>query len=110
MKKLLIVCIFSFLLINCNKDDENSKLPSCVKNFIDETLSNPAGSPRAKVYKYLYQTKIVFVLQYDHSDPISVVYSEDCEVLCDFGGITQENNCEDWQNAEFIENIWVDVR
>lgn len=111
MKKIiLIIGIFTFL-IGCESDNiEKKDYPSCFQNFINETLSSSAGTPRARIDKYNFENSIVYVFQHDHADPISIVYDKNCEVICDFGGITQENSCNNWDTAEFIENVWTDNR
>lgn len=104
--------VFLFILLfffSCSKSTE-PKYSECIQNFIAETLSGLPGSPRAKIDKYNYEGETVYVFQHDHADPISVVYSETCEVICDFGGVTQVNSCENWEEAEYIETIWVDNR
>jgi uncharacterized protein with von Willebrand factor type A (vWA) domain len=112
MKKVILYFGLIFFFIGCNKNDvsETKNYPECIETIINKTLEQSVGNPRAKVDKFNYMNMIVFVYQHGHADPISVVYNNKCEVICDFGGISQVNSCENWDNAEFIETIWTDPR
>jgi len=111
MKKIILTISILIFLISCEKNEIDEKqYPHCFQNFIDETLNNPVGTPRAKIDEFNFEGSIVYVFQHGHADPISVVYNKNCEVICDFGGVTQENSCDDWDTAEFIKNVWVDNR
>ncbi len=118
MKAILFICTITLLLgSSCNdRIDDNfpGSYPCCVQNSINNILSNPPLTPRSYLSKYYYQGQYVYTysgsnIPADYADFPEEVYSENCEVICFFGGIAG-GKCEGWEDAEFIEVVWEDKR
>lgn len=69
-------------------------------------------SPKANIEKYLYNNQEVYLVNgQNFPDGQSHVISLDCEDICVLGGLDgSDNDCPNWEDAEFIETIWTDPR
>ncbi len=114
MKTTVLSFLILFSLYSCNSDDEKSiEYPVCVQSLIDDYVnSNQPTSPRASVEKYTYNNETVYVCHFQNfPDGQSIVINSNCDGQCVLGGIDGvENDCLNWENAEFIETIWTDNR
>jgi len=108
MKKLLTYFFFlSFLILSCENDDVLEDLPSCIQSEIES--ASQGGSNEASLTQYRYNGQIVYSFDPGlvYPDMMTTVVNEDCEVVCQFGGIAGMNTCPDFsQNAEVIGVVW----
>jgi len=114
MKKIVLDCFILILLTSCQNNDGNNleELPKCIKPIVTTIMEMPIQTPRANIEKYLYENREVYqVNAQNFPDGQSFVYELNCEYICPLGGIDGiDNDCKDYQNAEFIEIIWTDPR
>lgn len=107
----VVIVIFLFLF-SCSNDDNIKEVPECLRPIIVIIQEKPVQSPKASIEKYLYYGQEVYQVNgQNFPDGQSHVIMLNCEDICVLGGIDGSNNdCPEWQNAEFIETIWVDPR
>ena len=82
-----------------------------VKQIMDYILSNPPKEPRAYSTKYIYNSEYVLFLDPGGQQGGSAgATNSNCELVCEFGGFAG-NTCYDfWEEAVFIDTVWVDRR
>lgn len=110
----LIILLLSF---SCNDDNRiedkfPGTYPCCFQSYINNALSNPPSTPRIKIEKYYYDNQYVYIISSALSqmpDYLGYVKNENCEIVCEFGGIAGVM-CPEWKNTEFIEVVWEDPR
>ena len=112
MKKLIPLLSFLILFFSCSKNDNLEELPTCIKPIVKAIKEMPVQSPRANIEKWSYEGREVYqVNAQNFPDGQSFVYELNCEYICPLGGIDGlDNDCENYQNAKFIETIWTDLR
>ena len=83
-----------------------------IKQTINYIVNNPPRVPRAYSTKYIYNNEIVLYL-YPGGNPengSTAAINSKCDVACQFGGFAG-NTCYDfWEEAVFIDTVWVDRR
>ena len=110
--KSFFFCVL-LILLSCHKDDkQNKEVPECLKSTTEYILENPVKSPRATIKKYNYEGREVYLIDaHNFPDSWSSVTDLDCEVICSFGGFDgSDNDCPNFEDAEYIETIWTDPR
>lgn len=111
--KYISILLTSFLLLNCNRsDDDNKDYPSCIKSEIQTILQSPAQNPRATIKKFNYKNKLVYLISPNYPDARNKVLDDQCNVVCSEGGISGQTNnpCIDWNTAVYVETAWTDPR
>jgi hypothetical protein len=116
MKKFILILSVFLLLISC--DDNDDKVVAvedlgCLQSLVTDFIENSdSQTPKANIEKYSYKGDEVFVVNFQNfPDGQSTIMSLNCETICMIGGIDgDENDCLDWDDAQFIETIWVDNR
>ena len=111
MKLKLIIGLALVLFLECHNDDKKV-IPECLMPIIEVIQEQPVQSPKATIERWLYQDQEVYVIDAQHfPDGQAFVITTDCESICALGGIDgPANDCPNWEDAEFIETIWVDTR
>lgn len=118
MKNNFLVISVILLLVGCSSGDDNSNrslnqnatYPECLQAQIDVILGAPQRDPRGKIEKYNYHQQAVYVVKNNFDDFPTVVYDQKCEVICSIGGYNGQDSCEDFENAQRIETVWIDER
>ena len=112
MKKVILYFGIILFFIGCNKnDDDTYNYPKCFQNTINNILENEPRTPRSNIKKYIYLNQTVYVTYRNGiADEQFYVMTKDCDIVCEFGGLSGNNTCSDWDSAEFIETIWTDNR
>ena len=114
MKKIVLCCFILLLLTSCqNNDDYSKEIPECLKVTVDAILTKPVQTPRANIEKWLYKGNEVYAINAQNfPDGESFIITLDCkETICTIGGFDGPlNDCDEFENAEFIETIWTDPR
>lgn len=114
MKSLNLALIFIAFMFGCNKEDsqkKQEKYPECFQSQINSILDGEARNPRSMLNTYSFQESIVYILYTNEiDDELFIVKDNDCNTICEFGGIGAIDTCENWENAEFIETVWEDPR
>lgn len=114
--RLLALILSITTLIGCSNDDNKTQKmaiqPRCLQTIIDNASQFEPTSPRGNIEKYLYQGNEVFLVNVmNFTDGQSEVIDTECVAVCSLGGIDGDlNDCEDFENAEFIETVWEDPR
>jgi hypothetical protein len=112
--KLFSLILIVTILIGCSSNDDNEITvePKCLQTIIENALQFEPTTPRGNVEKYLYQdNEVLLVNVMNFTDGQSAVINSECVAICSLGGIDGDlNDCEDFENAEFIETIWTDPR
>lgn len=93
----------------CSDDDNSVVYSECLNNTIEEIMQGTPQNPRATIDAYSYQGGEVYVINRYIPDYFIEVVDENCEVICVNGGIAGLM-CDDWEQAQFIRNIWTDPR
>ncbi|WP_422003951.1 DUF6970 domain-containing protein [Roseivirga pacifica] len=122
MKSLRTILLLGILCYGCNEPtiivDSNISyiemglhLPPCIVEQINAYKKNPDKPSNfldANVTAYRYRDECVFIFNPgDVPDWKYMAYNQDCEVICEFGGITGDTTCEDFSNtAQEIGVIW----
>ena len=113
MRKYLILFSFFLSLIACKNDDDGMEIPECLKVTVEAILDKPVQSPKAKIEKWSYEGQEVYlVAAQNFPDGETFIIDTDCQdTICTLGGLDgSDNDCPNWQNAVFIETIWIDSR
>ena len=80
---------------------------------VDAILTKSVQTPRANIEKWLYKGNEVYAINAQNfPDGESFIITLDCEeTICTIGGFDGPlNDCDEHENAEFIETIWTDPR
>lgn len=119
MKKIFYIPILLLLVTSCNENDD-ATYPTCIDSSIEQYYiiypTPPITGIKASIKKYSYRGEIVYFVDFQpgFADGIQVVINENCEFICHFGGIAgtaDPKHCGiDWQNATYIETVWIDPR
>ncbi|OEK04881.1 DUF6970 domain-containing protein [Roseivirga misakiensis] len=109
MKKHLFyfIVFLAVGLVSCDENSTVGDLPSCIQDEIEG--AQKLKQSEASVIEYLYNGERVFGFDPGvvYPDIMSTIVNEDCEVICQFGGIAGLNTCPDFQeNAEEIGVVW----
>jgi hypothetical protein len=116
MKKLNFAFLFLITLFfsGCSNDDNNSSLPECLEDTKTIVYQDEPQTPRASIDKYIYNGETVYLFNRNTSDYMSDavkwVIDEQCIVLCHIESNFEQNNCIDWESAQFVETVWTDPR
>lgn len=114
MRKNLLKVLFFCVFVSCSKDGSHVyDVPECLKSTVVAIQKKPAQEPRAKIEKWKYEgQEVYFIDAQNFPDGEIFVITLDCqETICTFGGIDgPDNDCENWENAVYIETIWLDMR
>jgi hypothetical protein len=101
-----------FLLIGlsaCKKNVSRINAPSCIKNKI-EAVQQSSTSYTTQVDEYTFKNMKVYVFREDGiADGMSPVYDENCNQVCELGGITGNITCmgENFVTTSvFIRTVW----
>ena len=111
--RLFGLIILTTLFIGCSNDDNEVKeIPECLQPIVEYTLQGNIQSPKANIQKYLYNNQEVYLINVQNfPDGQSFVYDLECNSVCFLGGLDgSDNDCPNWEDAEFIETIWTDPR
>ncbi|MEN8857941.1 MAG: hypothetical protein ABF260_07740 [Flavobacteriaceae bacterium] len=112
MKKLFLIIGTILFISSCEKNDDEMNYPTCLQTRIDNFIENYGvqNSPsNIKKYEYLSQTVYIFSGNNISDEQFSVI-DKNCNTICSFGSIAGNNNCDNWESAEFIETVWIDNR
>jgi hypothetical protein len=114
-KTLLLILVFSSLSCDNSEksDDNNNDFSKCLQTIIDGILEEPMSNPKRFINSYNYLGEKVFEIspKSNVSEPATNVIDVDCVTICLIGGIDgNQNDCENFENAEFIERVWTDPR
>lgn len=108
MKKVILTAFFlSFFLISCENDPALEEVPSCIQADIKNAIRD--GNSEASLTQYLYNGENVYGFDPGvvYPDIMYTIVNENCEVICQFGGIAGMNTCPDFEeNAEVIGILW----
>ncbi len=91
-----LLIAFTISYIGCQKDDLQKDVPVCIQQKIEEfdesSISCDSG---ATVYKYQFQSQFVFVFNPGNciADGASSVYDEECDLICNLGGLIGNITC-----------------
>ena len=104
MKPILLSTILSILFfsVQCEKDDQNSDIPQCLKDKI--TLLEKDDCPSVgTVFQYTFQGRAVYVINPKNcgADLTSAIVDKDCNTICQLGGIIGNVMCE---GVSFMDN------
>ena len=115
MKKLSLILIVSIFAFSCENLDLPSELPNCIEDQIkSEVYQGPKREPnKAHVDAYFYNGEKVYIFDpgSGYADWLFTAYNQDCEVICEFGGISSLNTCTEFDNnSEYLGVIWEDPR
>lgn len=106
MKKIIFTLILVSFLNSCTKNTDESKNPECVQSYIDYWTQTGSSVPEAIVKKYELNGETLYVMGSNYADDKDKVYNENCELVCEMGGLTGVNTCVNWEDAVFIEVVW----
>lgn len=111
IKTISFTILILTLLINCKKDNIETKTPQCVLDKIkDTTTSVIKPCADAKVDEYKFQSKTVYVFDSETclNDGAAQVIDINCNSLGYLGGISGNTtiNNESFSKATFVKNIW----
>lgn len=115
MKNLIYLLGVLFILLNCDRKDDDITYPECLNNKINIVKNRPAQNPRVTLKKYNYKNKVVYAF-FDLKEPDGAnmeVYDENCNLVCSQGNAidgTSFDTCIDWNNAAYISTVWSDDR
>lgn len=123
MEKTIFLSVFTLLLFtSCNKskivEDTTTTTtttaevvcPDCLNIYIEEMLQFPKQDPRGTIKAYIYQNDTVFAVNSSGVDAQTLIYNEKCELICYYGGLTGHNTCINWDNATYLDTVWIDPR
>ena len=115
MKKVILITLISYLAFSCDTLDIPNGLPECIEDQIKSEVRNiQMREPnKASVEAYLYNGEKVYIFNpgSGYADWLSTAYSQNCEVICEFGGFAGLNTCPDFdETAETLGIIWEDPR
>lgn len=105
-------------MVGCSSDDDNKNLnsnasyPECFQVQIDSMiLLLQSRNPRSNIKKYRYQNQDVYVAYINAiDDEQNFVVNQKCDTICILGGLYPPDQCEDWDNAKYLETVWIDER
>lgn len=97
MKSVLFCAILSVMLFSfqCEKDNQDSDIPKCLEDIITQLEKEDCPSV-GTVVQYTFQGKTVFVINPKTcgADLTSAVIDEECNTICQLGGIIGNITCE----------------
>ncbi len=113
MKKIFLITIvlsFAFIANSCSDDNDKSSYPNCLNTIIEDIMEGEVQNPKSTIDKYVYQGETVYVINKYYPDYPTEIFDKNCEMICSMGGFGSLNNCDNWEQAQFVENIWTDPR
>lgn len=87
--------------------------PECLQDIVKSILEENVSNPKKSISAYTFNGERVFVVTPSShvSEPATNVMNANCETICLIGGIDgSDNDCENFDDAIFIETIWTDPR
>ena len=85
--RILYILLFLFVF-SCTNNDENDDYPNCLDTYIDTALNQGPTMPRASIDKYEFNNEEVYLVSIqNYPDGKAIVVDEDCELICEMGGI-----------------------
>ena len=113
--KLFTLIFTVTALTTCSSQDDNEVTvePECLQEIVDGILNTGVSTPKRSISSYNYNEQLVYVITPSSfsQQPASNVVNASCNTICLIGSIDgKENECEGFENAEFIETIWTDPR
>ena len=110
MKFRIFYPLLFLFVFCCTNDSENDDYPNCLDTYIDTALNQGPTTPRASIDKYDFDNKEVYLVSIQNfPDGMAIVVDEDCEIICEMGGIAGII-CDGFNEAVFLESIWEDPR
>ena len=103
--KIFTIIITTLLvsIISCQKVELKEDTPECIQQKIIEFKNNVNFCETGKsVYRYKFQDQFVYVFNPGNcgADMMSNVYDEDCNLMCNLGGIAGIVLCNDENFSE----------
>ncbi len=117
IKNILFVVLLIFSVLACEKPQNEAypaDTPDCIVELIDQERQLTEGKCQLlkSVKRYQFQSTNVYLFEVDPNcivDGLSTVYAENCDVLCQLGGIAGFKVCGGelfFENATLEETIW----
>lgn len=103
----LILCLLvcCFFVLGCKKINTPQGTPTCIEQKVRE-LSREKCPSVHHVYRYQFNSKTVylFIPKTCASDLQGSIYDDNCNLLCNLGGISGNNTCENLDFNKFATN------
>ena len=111
MKSEFPILIVTLFFVSCS-DDDSEPIPECLIPITEAIMERDVQSPKADIQLYKYNGEQVYQVNgQNFPDGQSHVITLDCNDICVIGGIDgPQNDCPNYENAEFIRIIWTDPR
>jgi len=110
---LLAIIAMIILLTGCSQTSQTAN-PAWVDRLIEQSESDPVGNPPLSVWRYEYNSQVVYFVPAHCCDISSVVYDVEGNGICaPDGGITGDGDgrCPDFFDQRTDEQlIWQDTR
>jgi len=105
----VLVILVGLVLFSC--DNNVVDYPDCLQESIDAALNREPTSPGSYIKKWLFEQQEVYEInmQQGFADGMTSIVDENCELICSIGGIAGFV-CDGFDQAEFIETVWQDLR
>jgi|GEM_PF-2403501 len=115
MKNLIYLLGVLFLLLSCDRKDEENTYPNCLNDKIESILQKPVQTPKVSLKKYNYKNTVVYAFfDLKNTDGTDMeVYDENCILICAKGTTIDGNDfdsCIDWEDATYVSTVWTDPR
>lgn len=117
----MVVVLCVILGIACSKNDDKSdsylsqdeKIEKCIANKIEQVLAGEPQNPRTEIWLWSSSTEMYYYVNAPCCDQFSVLFNEDCAVVCAPDGGFSGNG--DGACPAFSEDlsrilIWKDIR
>ena len=109
--------VFILMLTACHDDDDDKAqdYSDCLQNTVDNYVINYPKplSQFATISKYSYKGQVLFIFDpgSGFADWLFSAVDNDCQSVCEFGGIAGIQTCNDWDTeAKLIKIVWQDNR
>lgn len=99
----IVIAIIVLAFSNCQKTDVKIETPECMEQLIQDFETNDNFCETGKsVYRYTFQDQYVYVFNPGDcgADMMSDVYDEECNLICNLGGIAGNITCNDENFSE----------
>ena len=109
---IIFILILVFASGSCRKNEND--IPFCINHIIENYKQQAKKNPPIKIYSYQYGGKKVFYVTSYCCDMWSILYDENCNILChpDGGFVGNgDGKCSDFFKKRTNEKlIWEDTR